>query len=161
MDKELENIASLFNKWCLRKNIMAAKNTNLPIIFVRDSAHCSYLEFELRRSKKRYDQEVIINGKYQGERNLLIIEYDRCAKIKNLKEEIKDFVIEYIRLKKEIATFKFTNINKACTDLIDNDCIFLNKESNIIIKSIISKTEVIDYGGKTYNIKDLYIRFLY
>lgn len=153
MKKELENIASSFNKWCLRKNITASKNTNLPIIFVSDTAHCSYLEFELRRSKERYYEKITING------NKLIIEYDRDISIKVLKKRIKDFIIEYIRLKKEITTFKFTNINKACIDLIDNDSIFLNKETNIIIKSIISKTEVIDYNGKSYNIKDLQIRY--
>lgn len=122
MKKELENIASSFNKWCLKKNITASKNTNLPIIFVRDTAHCSYLEFELRRSKERYYEEITIKGK----KNKLIIEYDRDISIKVLKKRIKDFIIEYIRLKKEITTFKFTNINKACEWILNENNIKSN-----------------------------------
>ena len=88
MEKEIEKIASLFNKWCLRKNIIASKNENMPIVFIRDTAHCSFLEFELRRSKKRYMEEIEIDGHYQGKKSKLIIEYNRDISIKILKEKI-------------------------------------------------------------------------
>ena len=58
--KELENIISSFQKWCLRKNMIAAKNEKMPIIFISDVAHCSHIEFEIRRSKARYNNEIKI-----------------------------------------------------------------------------------------------------
>ena len=80
--------------------------------------------------------------------------------INAIKLRIKDFICQYIRTKNEITTYKFNKINKACIDLIDNENIFLNKEKNIKVKSIISKTEVTDYDNKTYKIKDLFVRYL-
>ena len=80
--------------------------------------------------------------------------------IGTLKLKIKDFICQYIRTKNEVTTYKFNQISKACIDLIDNENIFLNKEKNIKIKSIISKTEVIDYDNITYEIKDLFVRYL-
>ena len=41
--KELENIISSFQKWCLRKNMIALKMKKMPIIFVSDVAHCSHI----------------------------------------------------------------------------------------------------------------------
>ena len=64
--KELENIISSFQKWCLRKNMIAAKNEKMPIIFVSDTAHCSYIEFNIRRSKLRYSDEINIKRHYSG-----------------------------------------------------------------------------------------------
>ena len=153
--KELENIISSFQKWCLRKNMVAAKNGDMPIIFVRDISHCSHTEFSIRRSKKRYD--ICIDT------NLLTIHYKEVNLNENyintIKPRIKDFICQYIRTKNEVATYKFEQIDKACIDLIDNENIFLNKEKNIKIKSIISKTEVITYDNITYKIKDLFVRY--
>lgn len=163
--KELENIISSFQKWCLRKNMIAAKNEKMPIIFVSDIAHCSYVEFKIRRSKLRYSDEINIKSHYSGyDFKLLHIGYEKknmdidC--IGTLKLKIKDFICQYIRTKNEVTTYKFNQISKDCIDLIDNENIFLNKEKNIKIKSIISKTEVIDYDNKTYKIKDLFVRYL-
>ena len=163
--KELENIVSSFQKWCLRKNMIGAKNEKMPIIFVSDTAHCSYIEFNIRRSNVKYSDRITIKrhyGKYDLEE--LTIYYKKgnlnTKYISSVKKSIKDFICQYIRTKNEAATYKFNQINKACVDLIDNENIFLNKEKNIKIKSIISKTEVIDYDNKTYKIKDLFARYL-
>ncbi len=163
--KELENIISSFQKWCLRKNIIAAKNKKMPIIFVSDIAHCSYVEFKIRRGILRYDDEINIKSHYSGyDFKLLHIRYEKenmdIDYIGTLKLKIKDFICQYIRTKNEATTYKFNQISKACIDLIDNENIFLNKEKNIKIKSIISKTEVIDYDNITYEIKDLFVRYL-
>ena len=95
---------------------------------------------------------------------MLVIRYEKeninRDYVLSIKSSIKDFICQYIRTKNEITTYKFNQINKACIDLIDNENIFLNKEKNIKIKSIISKTEVIDYDNKTYKIKDLFVRYL-
>ena len=163
--KELENIISSFQKWCLRKNMIASKNKKMPIIFVSDTAHCSYIEFNIRRSKEKYQVNININGHYySGEYESLTIEYREIKLNENYinttKLRIKDFICQYIRTKNEVTNYKFNLINKACIDLIDNENIFLNKEKNIKIKSIISKTEVIDYDNITYEIKDLFVRYL-
>ena len=163
--KELENLISSFQKWCLRKNMIAAKNEKMPIIFVSDTAHCSHIEFNIRRSKEKYQLNININGHYcSGTYELLTIDYREIKLNENyinaIKLRIKDFICQYIRTKNEITTYKFNQINKACIDLIDNDNVFLNKEVNIKIKSIISKTEVIDYDNITYEIKDLFVRYL-
>lgn len=162
--KELENIISSFQKWCLRKNMIAAKNEKMPIIFVSDTPHCSYIEFNIRKSKEKYQLSIAIDGYYGGKYESLTIEYREIKLNENyintIKLRIKDFICQYIRTKNEITTYKFNQINKACIDLIDNDNVFLNKEVNIKIKSIISKTEVIDYDNKTYKIKDLFVRYL-
>ena len=163
--KELENIISSFQKWCLRKNMIAAKNEKMPIIFISDTAHCSYIEFNIRRSKEKYQLNINISGHYySGKYESLTIDYREIKLNENYinatKLRIKDFICQYIRTKNEITTYKFNQINKACIDLIDNENIFLNKEKNIKIKSIISKTEVIDYDNKTYKIKDLFVRYL-
>lgn len=154
--KELENIISSFQKWCLRKNMVASKNEDMPIIFVSDTAHCSHTEFSMRRSKERYDIYIDIDT--------LNIHYEEvnlnANYIKNIKLRIKDFICQYIRTKNEVAAYKFKQIDKACIDLIDNENIFLNKEKNIKVKSIISKTEVITYNNITYKIKDLFVRYL-
>ena len=164
--KELENIISSFQKWCLRKNMIASKNEKMPIIFVGDIAHCSHIEFNIRRSKVAYNDRITIERHY-GKYDLVestIIYYKKdnlnTKYISSVKESIKDFICQYIRTKNEVATYKFNQINKACIDLIDNENIFLNKEKNIKIKSIISKTEVIDYDNNTYEIKDLFVRYL-
>lgn len=164
--KELENIISSFQKWCLRKNMIASKNEKMPIIFSRCSAHCSFIEFELRRSKARYSDEITIKSHYCSNYDfkLLVIRYEKkntnrdC--VSSIKASIKDFICQYLRIKNEVTTYKFNQITKACIDLIDNENIFLNKEKNIKIKSIISKTEVIDYDNITYEIKDLFVRYL-
>lgn len=153
--KELENIISSFQKWCLRKNMIASKNEKMPIIFVEDVAHCSHVEFHIRRSKARYNEYVFKRLALCYEKENEDIEY-----ISLVKSLIKDFICQYIRAKNEITTYTFNKINKACIDLIDNENIFLNKEKNIKIKSIISKTEVIDYDDITYKIKDLFVRYL-
>ena len=163
--KELENIISSFQKWCLRKNMIAAKNEKMPIIFSRCSAHCNFVEFELRESIAKYDKEIEIKSHYSNyDFKLLHIRYEKenmdIDYIDTLKLKIKDFICQYIRTKNEVTTYKFNQINKACIDLIDNENIFLNKEKNIKIKSIISKTEVIDYDNITYEIKDLFVRYL-
>ena len=160
--KELENLISSFQKWCLRKNMIAAKNEKMPIIFSRCSAHCSFVEFELRESTSNYDKEIKIKSHYG---KYLTIYYNKkyisnTEYISSVKSSIKDFVSQYIRTKNEITTYKFNQIDKACIDLIDNENIFLNKEKNIKVKSIISKTEVIDYDNITYEIKDLFVRYL-
>lgn len=163
--KELENIISSFQKWCLRKNMIAAKNEKMPIIFVSDTSHCSYIEFYIRRSIVAYNDEIKIKSLYSDcDFERLTIYYgkenENIKYISLVKSRIKDFVCQYIRTKNEITTYKFNQIAKACIDLIDNENIFLNKEKNIKIKSIISKTEVIDYDNKTYKIKDLFVRYL-
>ena len=163
--KELENIISSFQKWCLRKNMIAAKNKKMPIIFVSDTAHCSHIEFYIRRSIAAYNDEIKISSLYSDyDFERLTIYYEKenenIEYISLVKSKIKDFVCQYIRTKNEITTYKFNQINKACIDLIDNENIFLNKEVNIKIKSIISKTEVIDYDNKTYKIKDLFVRYI-
>lgn len=163
--KELENIISSFQKWCLRKNMIASKNEKMPIIFVSDITHCSYVEFKIRRSMLRYSDEISIKSHYSGYDFILLkIRYKKenmdIDYIGTLKLKIKDFICQYIRTKNEVTTYKFNQINKACIDLIDNENIFLNKEKNIKIKSIISKTEVIDYDNITYEIKDLFVRYL-
>lgn len=162
--KELENIISSFQKWCLRKNMIASKNEKMPIIFVSDIAHCSYMEFNIRRSKEKYQLSIAIDGYYSVKYELLTIDYREIKLNENYinatKLRIKDFICQYIRTKNEVATYKFNQINKACIDLIDNENIFLNKEKNIKVKSIISKTEVIDYDNITYEIKDLFVRYL-
>ena len=163
--KELENIISSFQKWCLRKNMIAANNKKMPIIFVSDTAHCSYIEFYIRRSIVEYNDGIKIRSLYSDyDFERLTIYYEKenenIKYIPLVKSKIKDFVCQYIRTKNEITTYKFKQINKACIDLIDNENIFLNKEVSIKIKSIISKTEVIDYANKTYKIKDLFVRYL-
>ena len=163
--KELENIISSFQKWCLRKNMIASKNQKMPIIFVSDTAHCSYMEFNIRRSNEKFQLNIKISGHYcSGTYESLAIGYREIKLnedyINTTKLRIKDFICQYIRTKNEVTTYKFNQINKACIDLIDNENIFLNKEENIKIKSIISKTEVIDYDNKTYKIKDLFERYL-
>ena len=142
----MEHILSAFTKWCLRKNLLASKNENLPIIFVKDTAHCSWLEFDLRVSKKHYLNEVIS----------LTIPYNQVDNIKTTKERIKNLIKQYIKTKKQATAPKFRQINKACIDLIDNPDIYLDKQTNIIVKSIISKTQVVDYNNNTYNIENLY-----
>ena len=163
--KELENIISSFQKWCLRKNMIASKNEKMPIVFVSDAAHCSYIEFDIRRSSVKYSDRITIKrhyGKYDLVGLTICYEKDNLNTkyISSVKSSIKDFICQYIRTKNEVATYKFNKINKACIDLIDNENIFLNKEKNIKIKSIISKTEVIDYDNITYEIKDLFVRYL-
>ena len=163
--KELENIISSFQKWCLRKNMIASKNKKMPIIFVNDTAHCSHTEFNIKRSNEKYQLNINISGHYcSGTYESLTIDYREMKLNENYinitKLRIKDFICQYIRTKNEVATYKFNQINKACIDLIDNENIFLNKEKNIKIKSIISKTEAIDYNNKTYEIKDLFVRYL-
>ena len=163
--KELENIISSLQKWCLRKNMIAARNKKMPIIFVRDTAHCSHIEFYIRRSIVAYNDEIKIRSLYSDyDFERLTIYYEKenedIKYISLVKSKIKDFVCQYIRTKNEITTYKFNQIDKACIDLIDNENIFLNKEVSIKIKSIISKTEVIDYDNKTYKIKDLFVRYI-
>lgn len=163
--KELEDIISSFQKWCLRKNMIASKNKKMPIIFVSDIAHCSHIEFNIRRSKVLYNDRITIK-KHYGKYDLigLTIYYEKdnlkTKYISSVKASIKDFICQYIRTKNEVTTYKFNQIDKACIDLIDNENIFLNKEKNIKVKSIISKTEVIDYDNITYEIKDLFVRYL-
>ena len=163
MEKQLEQIVSSFQKWCLRKNIIASSNEAMPIIFIRDTAHCSHIEFELRQSKKRYSIEIEFGGRYSYYKyKKLTIYYININEnyINEIKGKIKDFICEYIKIKKQITTYKFKNINKVCVDLIDNENIYLNRDKNIIIKSIISKTEIIDYNDNTHKIEDLFIRYI-
>lgn len=163
--KELENIISSFQKWCLRKNMIASRNKKMPIIFVSDTAHCSHIEFYIRRSLVAYNDEIKIRSLYSDyDFERLTIYYEKenenLKYISLVKSKIKDFICQYIRTKNEVTTYKFNQIYKACIDLIDNENIFLNKVENIKIKSIISKTEVIDYDNKTYKIKDLFVRYI-
>lgn len=146
----MEHILSAFTKWCLRKNILAAKNENLPIIFVRDTAHCSWLEFELRASRKHYASDVAV----------LTISYKDTFNVEFTKSKIRNFIYAYIRVKQQAATPKLKQVTKACVDLIDNPDIYLDKKTNIVVKSIISKTRIIDYNNNTYDIDKLYLKYL-
>lgn len=146
----MEHILSAFTKWCLRKNILASKNENLPIIFVDDTAHCSWLEFSLRVSKKHYSEEV----------SSLTLIYRSTYDINTLKAKIKDFITSYIKVRNQSTVPKFKQVSKACVDLIDNQGIYLDKKTNIVVKSIISKTQIIDYNNNTYDIDKLYIKYL-
>ena len=146
----MEHILSAFTKWCLRKNLLASKNENLPIIFVKDTAHCSWLEFELRVSRKHYADEVIE----------LTIPYNQVYSMETVKARLKNLIKQYLRTKKQATAPKFKQVLKDCIDLIDNSDIYLDKQTNIIVKSIISKTQVVDYNNNTYNIENLYIKYL-
>lgn len=146
----MEHTLSAFTKWCLRKNILASKNENLPIIFVRDTAHCSWLEFELRVSKKHYGSEV----------SALTISYKNTSNADITKSKIKNFIRNYLNTKSQSTVYKFKQVSKACVDLIDNQDIYLDKKTNIVVKSIISKTQIIDYNNNTYDIDKLYIKYL-
>ena len=146
----MEHTLSSFTKWCLRKNILASKNENLPIIFVRDTAHCSWLEFELRTNKKRYHSEV----------STLTISYNSKPDIILTRSKIKRFIKNYLNTKNQSTVPKFKQVSKACVDLIDNQDIYLDKKINIVVKSIINKTQIIDYNNNIYDIDKLYIKYL-
>lgn len=157
MNKELENLIASFYKWSLRKNMLATKDNNFPLVVIYDSPYVNHISFQLRKSTKQVSMSI-------GTIEDLQIRYgteDISRKnIIKYKYQIKCFIKEYLRIFKEITTYKFTNINKACIDIIDNTNVYLNKEKNVSIKSILSKTEVIDYEGNIYKLSDLYIRYL-
>ena len=154
MKNELENLIASFYKWTLRKNMLATKDNNFPIIITYDAAYVSHIDFDLAQSSEKSSikikkLQICYEVKYINPKN--IIEY---------KSQIKEFIKCYLKAYKNVTTYKFSNINKACTDIIDNENVYLNKETKVTIKSILSKAEVVDYKGNIYKLSDLYIRYL-
>lgn len=163
--KELERALNGFRSWVLRKNMEATMENKFPIFFLDDSPHVSKFSVRLRRSIKNYNSKIETDGYYyHGRKFNCEVEFGYSEEdykyLSEYKLKIKDIIIAYIRAKKEISTYKFMPITKACIDIIDSEDIFFNKEKNITVKSISSKEEVVSYDGATYKIKDLYKRYI-
>lgn len=100
-EKEIEVILSSFLKWVLRKNIIALHNKNMPIIDMSSNSGNRKIEFRMARSINKFLDNIEIDGKYKGHRYGLGIYYENYKNIEDLKLEIKDFITQYVKTKKD------------------------------------------------------------